>query len=204
MKKIILFTVCLLTLSFGAVNAQSPLIKAGMNFNSHRDVDIKSLGTSWKAKTGFHIGIGYQIEGLLDDHLAIQPELLYVHQGSTLTIANIEIGDLNTSTLLLPINIQIPLVSFEAVRPYIFAAPYLGFLIGVGGDYMDRKDFSSKDLERFDYGLGLGAGVEISKIQISAKYSWGFGKPFDGIDNDEWVLNKSTLKGFELSAALKF
>ena len=74
------------------------------------------------------------------------------------------------------------------------------------GEFLDQVEWD--DLNRFDYGLSLGAGLEIWKLQISGKYSWSFGKLADNgsihIDSDNWKLDDANMRGFELSVAFLF
>ena len=61
-----------------------------------------------------------------------------------------------------------------------------------------------KDLNRLEYGIGLGAGLDIWKFQVTGRYCWDLGKVMDfeweGADTFKGGKNK----GFELSLAFIF
>ena len=70
-------------------------------------------------------------------------------------------------------------------------------------------------ISRLEYGLGLGAGVEIWKIQVTARYNWNFGSLFDAGGNapgaseiwstaKESVLEGKNFSGVTLSVAFLF
>lgn len=68
------------------------------------------------------------------------------------------------------------------------------------------EDQPVDEINRFDYGVGVGVGIDIWKLQIMGKYNWGLGK----LENagDEWdqseTYKDATLQGFQLSIAFLF
>ncbi len=205
MKKlaIILSVFLLATLS---VHAQSGFgIKAGMNFNSMSDIEVNDIKTSINRKTGFHAGILYKID--LPSGFGIQPELLYIQKGGTLSevqtesSAHIDLGngDFKMHYLQLPVNIQwgIDLVLF---RPFLMVSPFLSYQIS--------KDSNIKDLawdtEKLGYGIGLGAGLDIWKFQVSGKYNWDLGKASEFKWNGTKTFKGGKNRGFELTLAFIF
>ncbi|HNY23821.1 MAG TPA: porin family protein [Bacteroidales bacterium] len=204
MKKI-LFSLALLLCMSLTVNAQSSfVVKAGLNFNKLEDIKINNLEQSWNSQTGFHAGIGAQYRIPLVG-LSFQPEILYSRMRTDV------FGEVGSESyhfridyLDVPINVQWG-INILFLRPYVFAAPYVRYAISKG-EFLDRVEWD--DLNRFDYGLSLGAGLEIWKLQISGKYSWSFGKLADNgsihIDSDNWKLDDANMRGFELSVAFLF
>ena len=62
--------------------------------------------------------------------------------------------------------------------------------------------------DKFDYGIGLGVGVELFQfIQVTAKYNWGFGEfkswkeLSDNYKQNDYSVSEAT---FLVSLALKF
>lgn len=200
MKKIVLLLAAclmLITTSF----AQSFGVKAGLGFNSLGDVtstDLSDIESTISKNTGFHVGVAYKMNFLLG--LTLQPELLYTQTGSTIDVMNdgvLESFDTSLGSLQLPVNIQWG-IDLMLVRPYIFAAPYVSCAIA------NKSDLTSFDYEKFQYGIGLGAGLEIWKLQVSGKYSWaGKGDLGDGIAAGKDIQFNKT-GGFELSLAILF
>lgn len=205
MKRLLAFVAALFML-IPLVSAQSGFgIKGGMNFNTMSDMKPTDGGLiNVKARTGYHFGVMYKAK--LPLGFALQPELLYINKNSRM-----EFGEQNSKDYLsqdaklhylqLPVGVQwgIDLVLF---RPYLQFTPYIGYAISKGGIY---NKVSWDDLNRFEYGFGLGAGIEVWKIQLSGRYSWDLGK----VSNFEWPKLRKEVKreknrGFELSIGFLF
>ena len=56
----------------------------------------------------------------------------------------------------------------------------------------DFKFSSWQGKERFEYGLGIGAGINVWKLQLIARYNWNFGSLYNV---EGWDDIKSELKG---------
>ena len=206
MKKlaIILSVFLLATLS---VHAQSGFgIKAGMNFNSMSDIEVNDIKRSINRKTGFHAGILYKID--LPSGFGIQPELLYIQKGGTLSEVQTESsahtdlgngGDFKMHYLQLPVNIQwgIDLVLF---RPFLMVSPFLSYQISKESNIKDL----AWDTEKLGYGIGLGAGLDIWKFQVSGKYNWDLGKASEFKWDGTKTFKGGKNRGFELSLAFIF
>ncbi len=205
MKRLLAFVAALFML-IPLVSAQSGFgIKGGMNFNTMSDMKPTDGGLiNVKARTGYHFGVMYKAK--LPLGFALQPELLYINKNSRM-----EFGEQNSKDYLsqdaklhnlqLPVGVQwgVDLVLF---RPYLQFTPYIGYAISKGGIY---NKVSWDDLNRFEYGFGLGAGIEVWKIQLSGRYSWDLGK----VSNFEWPKLRKEVKreknrGFELSVGFLF
>lgn len=205
MKRLLAFVAALFML-IPLVSAQSGFgIKGGMNFNTMSDMKPTEGGLiNVKARTGYHFGVMYKAK--LPLGFALQPELLYINKNSRM-----EFGEHNSKDYLsqdarlhyfqLPVGVQwgIDLVLF---RPYLQFTPYIGYAISKGGIY---DNVSWDNLNRFEYGFGLGAGIEVWKIQLSGRYSWDLGK----VSDFKWPkLNKEVKReknrGFELSIGFLF
>lgn len=193
MKKIALILSVFL-LSAVSLHAQKGFgFKAGMNFNSMSDLEFNDLKQSVNRKTGFHAGVLYQWD--LPAGFALQPELLYVQKGGSVS----DKGDFTMHYLQLPVNLQwgLNLVLF---RPFVMVSPFLSYQISKDSNISGLK----WDTEKLGYGIGLGAGLDLWKFQVSGKYNWDLGKAsefkWDGVDTFRGGKNK----GFELSLAFIF
>ena len=201
MRKILSMIAVLLLIGYTA-EAQRFGVKAGLNFNNLKDIS-ENVVESYDNRTGFHMGIMYQakIPGV---GLAVQPELLYMRTGVKKHIPAIgsavsKNSSMYTDNLILPVNIQWGL-DLIMIRPYILAAPYLTYAIGKGNDL---RDADWDDLNRFNYGIGAGVGIDIWRLQITGKYNWDFGTlAKDGAISAD--LDKAKMKGFQLSVGLFF
>jgi len=190
MKKITLSLLALL-LCIGLSAQPRVGIKGGLNFNSIKDVKWSS--ETIDNATGWHVGVVSLAK--LPLGFAFQPELLY-------SVKNYGSKDskFNLCYVEVPLNLQwgIDMILF---RPFVMASPYISYLTSVGGEASKWK--KDKKLNNFDYGFGLGFGLDLWKIQVTGKYNWGLGK-LGNIKEDKWELNDSSLMGFQLSLALLF
>ncbi len=202
MKKILLLAVAVLLFSVQGFSQFG--IKAGLNFNTMGDINLGNIekGTM-DNKTGFHVGALYRIKIPLVG-LALQPELVYTQNESTLgTKGNADICDFKMKQLQLAASLQWGL-DLILLRPYLQVAPYMGYVMGNNTSIKDMK----WEMDELRYGIGLGAGIDIWKLQVSGKYVWDMGKASE-FDSSKLGLGSGLLKakkdkGFQLSVAYMF
>lgn len=207
MKKILLLVTAMMLLSVPGFSQFG--IKGGFNFTSFGDIDLgkdATYKTAFEKKTGYHVGLLYKVKIPMIG-LAIQPELLYSQIQGDLSIS--EASHSSTSSginsnikmtyLQLPVALQwgIDLMLF---RPFLQAVPYIG--------YSFARDNGNKglswDVNKFRYGIGLGAGIDIWKLQVSGRYCWDLGKAADFEWKGVKTFKGGKNKGFELSLAILF
>ncbi|MDR0295217.1 MAG: PorT family protein [Prevotellaceae bacterium] len=168
MKKTFILLVALIM----AGNAEAKIrvgLKGGVDFASFAD----SPHYDFNNRTGWHIGGMMNIR--FPFGLTLQPELLYNAKGTNweykgptidphppLSRANHSIGYIE-----LPIDLQWG-VKLPLLRPYLSLTPYVGYAVNNGTPMVD--------INKWDGGVGVGAGVDIWKLQVSVKYFWGFGE----------------------------
>ena len=179
-------------------------IKAGLNFNTMGDINLSNIEKgSMDNKTGFHVGALYKMKIPLTG-LSLQPELVYTQNESTLgTKSNADICDFKMKQLQLAASLQWGL-DLILLRPYLQVAPYLGYVMGNNTSIKDMK----WKMDELRYGIGLGAGLDIWKLQVSGKYVWDRGKASE-FDSSKLGLGSGLLKakkdkGFQLSVAYMF
>ena len=182
MKKIV-FAVMLLVCFLNLNNAQINFgIKGGFNFANFNYKDTK---LRIENSTGWQAGILLQVQDPVMG-LGIQPELLY-------TVVN---GDIEQATnsihyFRVPINLY-KSFNLMKLRPYIEAGPYFSYALNFVGDVFESR------IEKFDWGIGLGAGIGINKLLFGARYSWGL-QDVSGMKDFEMKNNT-----FSLSLAILF
>jgi len=207
MKRILsVIALCVMTFwGSHTLSARGFGLVGGANFTSISNV-------SSKMTAGYHAGLTYKIS--LPLGFAIQPSLLYNNKVSEL--AGSTSMDVNIGYLELPVSFQWgpDLLLF---RPFIDVAPFVGYgltndiysqTFGQGNDTGTwiREDAWS-DINRLEYGLGLGVGLEIWKFQLLCRYNWNMG-PLAKVGSDEKYfrnkLNDNNFSGVTLSLALLF
>ncbi|MBR5099715.1 MAG: PorT family protein [Bacteroidales bacterium] len=194
MKKIAFLLVSLLLLGSVAANAQGVIVKAGFNYTNASSVqDLKS------GKTGWQFGAGFQTESWTG--FSLQPELVYKVKGVTLEDAT----KVSMNYVELPVNIQWG-PDLLIARPFIFASPFLGYNIGTKfSKETTLADTINRNFHRFEYGLGLGLGINVWKLQITGKYNWNFGQITTWSDAQANVKGLDpAAKTFEICVGLKF
>jgi hypothetical protein len=174
MRKILLILVAFMFA--GSISAQLRFgVKAGVNFSEFNSkvqaVRTSDNGTSWQ------VGLASQFKIPLIG-LGIQPELLYsVNKGEDNSIGYFHV----------PVNLRWQPLPIPFIKPVILVGPYFGYAVNFKG-FDNIKD----DIKRFDWGIGLGGGIEIWKLQIEGRYNWGLqnigAKDFD-LKNNVFTLS---------------
>lgn len=198
MKRLsIFFAAALLFFSAVTASAEGFLIKGGVTLSNVASPTLKDLfvGDS-KNFTGWHAGIGYQTASF--GGFSLQPELLFNAKGSKLE--NISEHKWKMSYIELPINVQWG-IDLIVAKPFIFCSPYIGYNV------VDKtaEFWESIKTKPFEYGLGVGAGLDLFHLQITAKYSWNFG-PVASLEEAAGILKniRNTTGCWEISGAIRF
>ena len=156
----------------------------------------------------YHAGLTYKID--LPSGFAIQPAVLYQVKGANvgqLGTATDEDFKVKTGFVEVPLGLQWG-PHLAAFRPYVFAEPFVGYRVSS----TDRGNesfqaWASQAKNKFEYGFGLGAGLEISDhLQLSVqwfnKLGTMFSKPEEtGTESLEKVNN---FEGIKFSLAILF
>lgn len=188
MKKIIaILAVAILSASFAAeADAGRFGVKAGLNL-AH--ADIKTAPT-----TGYELGLSWQID--LPLWFAIQPDLLYSVNGATMDEVKASVG---RGYVKLPVNVQWgPRFADKNIRAFAQASPYVGYAVA------KHEGTTWDDINRFSYGAGLGVGVQLWCIQVTAQYNWNLGALQNIKDTTLSDFDKSRVNGFTISLGLIF
>lgn len=198
MKRLTLLLVSIFCLGIFQASAQGFIIKGGYNYNN---VTIEK-GTTAKdlqaGKSGWQLGVGYQTHSTLG--FSFQPELIYKVTGYKIS----DIKDMNLGYVEVPLNVQWG-PNLLVARPFVFAGPYVGVKVSNqfrGSDWSETDvETVRKGLNTAEWGLGAGVGLNLFKLQLTAKYNWNFGAIAE--TKEIPVLNESP-RTFEISLGLRF
>jgi hypothetical protein len=190
MKKI-LALVAILAIGLGSINAQDNLrwgVTAGMNVSN-----IKVSG--FDSRVGFHAGVKAELG------LPQVTEGAYMDFGALLSLKGAKVDGgalgsikLNPCYLEIPVHIGYKYAVSDNFTLFANAGPYIG--IGLFGKLKTTGEiknelessvgtsseniFGDDGFKRFDFGLGLKAGMEFSqKYQISIGYDFGLTETSD-------------------------
>lgn len=162
-------------------------------FKDYQDFDVKQ-------NIGFQAGVAYQINIL--PVFTIQPELVFVQREAEAK-SNVtgEKEKYKQQLIQIPVSVQYG-IDLSLVRPFVQAVPYINYVID--GKY--SGDHKWTDSNRFSYGIGLGAGVELWRFQLSVRYNWDISK-IGGKSSDDPIYERyrvSKGKAFEVTLAYFF
>jgi len=170
--------------------AQKFGLKGGLNLSNMlvKD-DDDTYSDDYEMNPGYHVGV--TAEYPISDMLSFETGLLLSTKGFKLSEE--EDGDkaelkLNLLYLDLPLTAKATF-DFGVAKFYGLFGPYLG--VGLSGKSKFEVTFSGEtesdeedvewgsdededDLKRLDYGLAMGAGVEINSVRIGLTYNLGF------------------------------
>lgn len=148
-------------------------VKGGLNYATFNDTE------NVEYKPGFLIG-GYLNFKIPASPMSVQPEILYAQYGAKAEDADFEF-DVNY--------IQVPVLlkfGFEtpAAQPNVYFGPYMGFNTKAEVENNDGSinlEDSAKDTE---FGVVVGAGVDVSKLRLGLRYTAGLTNVADDDFND--------------------
>ena len=184
------------------MNAQIRLgIKAGGNFSqlyvSGNETGINA--DQYKGRFSYHFG--GMLEYSLSNTFSLQPELMYINHGANLKDNNsfgMESGHVTLNTLQLPVNLK---ASFNVKNKKLFAyaGPYAAFNMygrakgkvnGTNESVELYKDGS--DMRRWDYGVGVGVGMEVNKFVFTFSNQFGLAD-INGQENNKMKAGNLSL-----------
>lgn len=177
MKKIAIIVCLMISFSLTAQEKTKRKSVAGIKGG----YNLSAVSFDGKSKTdvihGFHVG--FYGESFVNEHLSIQPEILYSKQGYKI----IDNGSIYTQKLDY-INIPVSLKIYPIPEFFLEAGPQIGFSIAHEETfesgftlYNTSKEFEPKN---FDWGVNLGAGFKSSSgVSIGARYHFGMNDIYD-------------------------
>ena len=171
MKRILIAAVVFL-MAFSVQSSAQVLwgVTGGVNFNTSKFKEV-----SVEAKTGWNAGLTFLCD--LPLGFSIQPSLIYTQKNTNVTESIAQ----NMGYMELPVSVQWgpDLLLF---RPFVDFSPYIGYAVSNKtyiSDNISVSDDRWKGKERFEYGLGIGGGINVWKLQVIARYNWNFGSIYN-------------------------
>lgn len=147
--------------------------------------DFKSLKEfNVRALPGAHAGINFSIK--LPMYFSIQPSVHYEWTRSDYEWTRPDLtpaeGRLNMHNIQIPVAVQWG-PDLGILRPFVQVVPFADFNLGTNLKINDLGKWTKEDLKamvnRVQFGLGLGGGLEVWRIQLSARYNWNFNDIFN-------------------------
>lgn len=205
MKKILVAAAMLVAGLLAADNASARGfgVTGGLNFNT---ANVKEVQLD--AKAGFSAGLTYLLE--LPLGLSVQPSLVYTQKTADFSvIGNVEamqkVGSVN-----LPVSVQWG-PDLIIARPFLDVTPYVGYSLSnkLEGGIKGVVDGSTSLENTFEYGVGVGAGLNLWKLQAIVRYNWNFGtlgnlSDFKDLGLGDFKTENETFGGVTVSVAYFF
>ena len=145
--------------------------KAGLNLaNVNEKSDAGSSTT--KMLIGFHIG--GTAEFAMSEKIGLEAGLLFSTKGAKQDFSGLS-STLSINYLEIPINC-IYKVDLSSLKVLISAGPYLAYALSGKADAETinfGSDAEKDDMKPLDFGLNIGAGVEIKGVSIMMQYGLG-------------------------------
>ena len=170
--------VCSLVLSMLLASATAALgqnqgsgIKGGVNF---AEVTIEEADVSTDRRTGFIGGVFFQLP--VAPHFSVQFEGLYAQKGGTLDGDDTGVdAELEFDYFQFPVLIRWDSTEAGDSRFNVFAGPSFNFNHrAVAKSDSEEEDLREADqIETFDLGLVVGAGMEFGNFLIDGRYEHG-------------------------------
>ncbi len=193
MRKILTLIVALVATATVA-HAQFGIV-GGLNFSS-ADKNAKAVVEGVKSATLWHAGVAWKLD--LPLGFAIQPELTYQVKGVKIDeVGSATVNDFkfNNGYIELGAGVQWG-PDLIIARPYVFAQPFIGYLVNPNSQISAVKDVTNK----LEYGIGLGGGVELFKhFQLSVQWFKNMGNLVNGnvSSTDQLVDEVKDLKSYQ-------
>ena len=197
MKRFILTVLALVTFCCVQASAQGFGVTAGMNFNSAKVKEVKM-----DARAGWNVGVTYGVD--LPLGFSVQPALVFTQKGASISAQSVSLVQ-TVSSLELPVSLQWG-PDLVVARPFIDVTPFIGYSLSnkaaLKASLLEAvgAKVEGKGKNAFDYGLGVGAGVDLWKLRFVVRYNWNFGplgslKDFTGINLGDLKTQEETFGG---------
>jgi hypothetical protein len=199
MKKVLFFTIAILTFSFVKAQEISYGLKAGLNYSNW---NFSYEGADYDARLAYHIGA--VVEFGLSDKFAVQPELLYSAVGAQYTYDSSPTARVvSDDTMVYALDyISIPVMAkyYAAEGLSLEVGPQIGILIAAKAKLGDESEDIKDELNSTDFGAAIGAGYKLENgLFFNARYVLGLSNILKD-SGDEWGKNNA----FQFSVGYKF
>lgn len=199
MKRLVLVAVALVLFAFQASAQLSAGIIGGLNFCEARFADVNK-----SAPVGYHMGMTGNLD--LSSGFSIQPAVTFATKEAYFK----EHLDVSMKYIEVPVSFQWgpDLLLF---RPFVDVTPFIGCLLTNsvttvfnGKEYASGKKLQGRQI--FEYGCGVGGGIDIWKLRLVARYNWNLGSAFvkDYAGDIGKIDFNDHFKGLSLSLSMFF
>lgn len=172
-----------------------------LNFNTAKIKDVKM-----DAQAGWNVGLTYNLD--LPLGFSLQPALVYTQKGALIGTDAVSVKQ-SVGSLNLPVSVQWG-PDLLVARPFLDVTPYVGYsLVNKVEAEVLGVSAGDKGKNAFEYGLGVGAGLDVWKLQVVVRYNWNFGvlgslKDFTDIELGDLKSDNEKFGGISVHLAFFF
>ena len=176
-------------------------VTGGMNVNSAKIKDVKM-----DAQAGWNLGLAYNLD--LPLGFSLQPSLVYSQKGVLIGTDAVNVKQ-SVGSINLPVSVQWG-PDLLVARPFLDVTPYVGYsLVNKVETEVLGISAGDKGKNAFEYGLGVGAGIDVWKLQVVVRYNWNFGvlgslKDFTVIELGDLKSDNENFGGISVHLAFFF
>lgn len=175
-------------------------VKGGVNIATER-IEGDEGGPSLDSRIGVVAGMFATVP--LTSWLDLQPEALYAMKGARLNLGGVK-ASVGLDYLEVPVLARISRRGAGKIHYHAAGGPSVAFLLRSRyrtkfGSSTEEIDISD-ELERLDFGVAVGGGVERGSLVIDARYTLGL----KDIDKDKSDTVKTTNRALSLTVGFKF
>lgn len=161
--------------------------KAGVNSStlSLNNSPIPEVSPIWGAVGGVFVGKN------MSENFGLQLEALVSQRGAK-EDASASVGTIRTNYLDVPLTARFGSTSSSNMHFHVFTGPQFGLLLQaeVTDEPLDVKRDIKDDLKSWDLGWTLGAGVEMNRLSLDARYTLGLTN-INKFDSDGELKNRT-------------
>lgn len=170
-------------------------IQGGFVSSGFRGLDVKNLpGWDAGATMLMHMPLFF----------SLQPSVVYERSRLNVPVPEYE-GSVAVAQNLITVPVALQWgPDLGMFRPFIQAVPYMSVNLKSAPEQgLDVWETVCSEVRKFQYGFGIGAGLEIWKIQLSFRYNWGMGTWAD-VRNADMNLSNRKYNSLNVSLAIFF
>ena len=198
MKRVLFLIALCLSLFTEKANAQFGFgVTGGTSFGS-----AKYYETDVRDPLGYFAGLAFNVD--LPYGFSVQPGAQFCNKGAMVN----DLADFQVSYIEVPVSVQWG-PDLLVFRPFVDAGAFVGYHLfnRKRTSYVEGLELITSypvDLQKVEYGVSLGGGIDIWKLRLTAKYFWNMGPLFK--ENKKGVLKVpgDNFKGLTLSLSVFF
>lgn len=179
-----------------------PLIADAQHLGIKGGVNFSNKGSGNKSNLGYQAGLTFQAD--LPLWFSIQPDLIFHVKGSRLE--NAPDRAFGLGYLELPVNIQWgPRFLDGDLRVFLQGSPFIGYAISKDMKDSSGKQYGWNNINRFEYGVGAGVGIQFRRIQLTGQYNWSLGDLVSDTAGEaefKKLFSKANFGGYTISLAI--